>query len=69
MIEQKVSKIILRRKAAGQKPAAQVVEDIDGRKVAAKEIIDAFHEKSEDKLMRALGNFQELHTNYKPVKE
>ena len=34
----------------------------DGKHLAAQDMIAAFHEKSADKLMQALGNFMDLHS-------
>lgn len=36
--------------------------DLDGRHLAAQEMMMALSEKSPEKLMRALGNFQDLHS-------
>lgn len=36
--------------------------EVDGRHVAAQDIIAAMHEKSADKLMQALANFHDLHS-------
>lgn len=38
----------------------------DGRLAAAQDAIAAFHEKSAEKLMGALGNFYDLHSMRKP---
>ncbi len=42
---------------------------VDGRHVAAQDIIAAMHEKSPEKLMHALANFHDLHSASKPDKE
>jgi len=42
---------------------------VDGRHVAAQDIIAALHEKSPEKLMHALANFHDLHSSSKPDKE
>lgn len=46
----------------------EVVKDedgeIDGRHVAAQDMLSAFHEKSPEKLMHAMGNFIDMHMNY-----
>jgi hypothetical protein len=49
--------------AAPMKPEMVKGEDgeVDGRHVAAQDIMAAFHEKSPEKLMHALANFHDLH--------
>jgi len=69
--KKRVATIISRRKGAkgenlGAAPMVPEVvkhEDgsIDGRHVAAQDMIAAFHEKSPEKLMRAMANFHDLH--------
>jgi hypothetical protein len=61
--------IMARRKADGSRTAAPMkpeevkTEDgeIDGRHVAAQEIISAHHEGSAQKLMEAMGHFIDMH--------
>ncbi len=57
--------------AAPMKPAIVKTEDgaMDGRFVAAQDAMAAFHEKSPEKLMRALGNFHDLHSSMKGSEE
>ena len=47
----------------------EVVKDeageVDGRHVAAQDMIGAFHEKSPEKLMHALMNFMDVHESRK----
>lgn len=51
--------------AAPMKPEIVKTEDneIDGRHVAAQDMMAAMHEKSPEKLMRAMANFHDLHSN------
>lgn len=73
--KKKIATIISSRKtargeslgSAPMQPEIVKTEDgeIDGRHVAAQDIMSALHEKSPEKLMRALGNFHDLHGNYK----
>lgn len=46
---------------ANEAPARDASGDIDGRHVAAQDIIAAIHEKSANKLMEALANFHDMH--------
>ncbi len=39
--------------------------EVDGRHVAAQDMIGAFHEKSPQKLMDALMSFMDIHNNHK----
>lgn len=66
--------IMAKRKPDGEKLSEspmkpEVVKDedgqVDGRHVAAQDIMSAIHEKSPEKLMNALANFHDLH-NAKP---
>lgn len=41
--------------------------EIDGRHLAAQDIMAAMHEKSPEKLMNALSAFHDLHVNHNPV--
>ncbi len=69
--KKRIATIMSSRKSAkgenlGMAPMkAEVVKDedgeIDGKHVAAKDIISALHEKSPDKLMRALVNFCDMY--------
>lgn len=49
--------------SASMKPEIVKTEDgeIDGRHVASQDMIAALHEKSPEKLMRALVNFHDIH--------
>ncbi len=70
--KRKIATIISsKRSAKGEKLGsapmlAEVVKDdkgeIDGRHVAAQDIMMAMHEKSPEKLMNALANFHDLHS-------
>lgn len=52
---------------------SEVVKDeageIDGRHVAAQDMMMALHEKSPEKLMKAMANFHDLHVNKGPATE
>lgn len=71
--KKRVATIISRRKSAkgenlGAAPMVQEVvkhEDgsIDGLHVASQDLLAAIHEKSPEKLMKALMNWQEIHAN------
>lgn len=70
--------ILRKRKEAGAPVSAapmkqESVKDEDGvpdgRLAAAQDALAAFHEKSAEKLMGALGNFYDLHSMQKPTSE
>jgi hypothetical protein len=74
-----ISTIISKRTPKGDKVSEAPMKNevvkhedgqVDGRHVAAQDIIAALHEKSPEKLMHALANFHDLHsTASKPDKE
>lgn len=69
--EKKAAMTIIRKRAEAGAPAMAApmkqenVSDEDGmpdgRHAAAQDMIAAFHEKSAEKLMQAMGNFHDLH--------
>ncbi len=67
--KKRIATIISSRKGKGAAPmkTEMVREEAggapDGRFVAAQELIMAIHEKSAEKLMQALSNFQDLHAS------
>lgn len=57
--------------SASMKPEIVKKEDgsVDGRHVAAQDMLAALNEKSPEKLMRALGNFMDLHSMHEDKEE
>lgn len=54
--------------SAPMKPEIVKMEDgsMDGRHAAAQDMMAALHEKSPERLMRAMANFQDIHSTMVP---
>lgn len=62
----RMKQILAMRKTKGVSPAPDSLvspeKPSDGRRVAAEELISAFHDKNSNKAMEALSNFMDLHS-------